>query len=268
MLTALGVRAVGADQDDPGRDADDPDADHADDVPVGCAVPAGQPARPGSSVLTRLNPLTYAVQPMRAAVFDHSTSRPTTRATARPADHLVGLGGAEYVQLGVVAVVTVALIGVAVVAVRPQRRARIARAAARGATSHSRMRRGTRPERGCPERSGPSPRLWPVIRFEKVTKSYEGSTARPWTTSTSTSRRASSSSSSGPPARASRRSCASSCARPAPPAGTCLRRGQGDQPAGQLEGAGPAPPDRHRVPGLPAAAQQDRHRERRASRFR
>ena len=33
-----------------------------------------------------------------------------------------------------------------------------------------------------------------------------------------------------------------------------LRRRQGDQPARQLEGAADAPPDRHRLPGLPAAA--------------
>ncbi len=37
-----------------------------------------------------------------------------------------------------------------------------------------------------------------------------------------------------------------------------LRRRQGDQPARRLEGAAAAPPDRHRVPGLPAAAEQDR----------
>ena len=43
-LTALGVAAVGPDQDDPGRDADDAAADHADDVPVRLAVPAGEPA--------------------------------------------------------------------------------------------------------------------------------------------------------------------------------------------------------------------------------
>ena len=41
------------------------------------------------------------------------------------------------------------------------------------------------------------------------------------------------------------------------------RRRQGPQPARRLEGAAAAPPDRHRVPGLPAAAQQDRLGERR-----
>ena len=40
--------------------------------------------------------------------------------------------------------------------------------------------------------------------------------------------------------------------------GPGLRRRQGDQPAGRVEGAAVAAPDRHRLPGLPAAAEQDR----------
>ena len=48
-----------------------------------------------------------------------------------------------------------------------------------------------------------------------------------------------------------------------PTGGPRLRRRQGDQPPRHLEGAAAAPPDRHRVPGLPAAADQDRRRERR-----
>ena len=48
-----------------------------------------------------------------------------------------------------------------------------------------------------------------------------------------------------------------------PTTGSRLRRRQGDQPARRLEGAAAAPRHRHRLPGLPAAAQQDRDRERR-----
>ncbi|MET0907976.1 MAG: ABC transporter permease [Ilumatobacteraceae bacterium] len=66
------------------------------------------------SVLTKLNPLTYAVQPMRAAVFDHIDVSAETRAQLDPPITWWGWEVPEYVQLGVVAVVTVALIGVAV----------------------------------------------------------------------------------------------------------------------------------------------------------
>ena len=55
LLTALGRAAVDADQDDPGRHAGQPAADHADDVPVRLAVPdrrtcpSGWPCSPGST---------------------------------------------------------------------------------------------------------------------------------------------------------------------------------------------------------------------------
>ena len=58
-----------------------------------------------------------------------------------------------------------------------------------------------------------------MIRFENVSKPYDGQNRPLSTTSTSTSRRVSSSSSSGLPAPASRRSCGWCCARPDPRTG-------------------------------------------------
>ena len=66
------------------------------------------------AVLTKLNPLTYAVQPMRAAVFNEINLEPSVRSQLDPP---ITWGSWEVpmaVQLGVVAVVTVALIGIAV----------------------------------------------------------------------------------------------------------------------------------------------------------
>ncbi len=66
------------------------------------------------SVLTRLNPLTYAVQPMRAAVFDHLDVSPAVRAQLDPPITWGGWEVPAVLQLGVVAAITVALIAVAV----------------------------------------------------------------------------------------------------------------------------------------------------------
>ena len=66
------------------------------------------------SVLTRLNPLTYAVQPMRTAVFNHLDIAPKVRAQLDPP---ITWGGWEVpmaIQLGLVAFVTLALIAIAV----------------------------------------------------------------------------------------------------------------------------------------------------------
>ena len=102
-----------------------------------------------------------------------------------------------------------------------------------------------------------------VIRFEKVTKTYPGTGppgARPGEHRHREGR-----------VRLPRRPvglrqvhrAAPGAARDPLHLGPRPRRRQGPQPARRLEGAAAAPPDRHRVPGLPAAAQQDRHRERR-----
>ncbi len=66
------------------------------------------------SVLTRLNPLTYAVQPMRAAVFNHLDLTAPERARLDPAITWWGWNVPLAVQLLVVVLVTLALIGVAV----------------------------------------------------------------------------------------------------------------------------------------------------------
>ena len=66
------------------------------------------------SVLTRLNPLTYAVQPMRAAVFNHLDVSPAVRAQLDPAITWFGWKVPTMLQLGVVAVVTALLIAIAV----------------------------------------------------------------------------------------------------------------------------------------------------------
>ncbi len=66
------------------------------------------------SVLTRLNPLTYAVQPMRAAVFDRLDLPDPVRMQLDPPITWGGWPVPTLVQLGVVAVVTAGLMCVAV----------------------------------------------------------------------------------------------------------------------------------------------------------
>jgi ABC-2 type transport system permease protein len=65
------------------------------------------------SVLTRLNPLTYAVQPMRAAVFDELNLSSGVRDQLDPAITWWGWEVPMAMQLGIVAVITVGLIGLA-----------------------------------------------------------------------------------------------------------------------------------------------------------
>jgi ABC-2 type transport system permease protein len=65
------------------------------------------------SVLTRLNPLTYAVQPMRAAVFDNLNLSSDVRAQLDPAITWWGWEVPRAMQLGLVALITVGLVGLA-----------------------------------------------------------------------------------------------------------------------------------------------------------
>jgi ABC-2 type transport system permease protein len=65
------------------------------------------------SVLTKLNPLTYAVQPMRAAVFDRLGLSSSVRQQLDPAITWWGWEVPRYVQLGLVAAITVALVAFA-----------------------------------------------------------------------------------------------------------------------------------------------------------
>jgi ABC-2 type transport system permease protein len=65
------------------------------------------------AVTTKLNPLTYAVQPMRAAVFDELGVSPAVRARLDPSITWWGWDVPVAVQLGLVVVVTVALLAAA-----------------------------------------------------------------------------------------------------------------------------------------------------------
>jgi ABC-2 type transport system permease protein len=65
------------------------------------------------TVLTRLNPLTYAVQPMRAAVFDRLNMPSSVRGQLDPAITWWGWEVPRSMQLGLVALVTVGLVGLA-----------------------------------------------------------------------------------------------------------------------------------------------------------
>jgi ABC-2 type transport system permease protein len=65
------------------------------------------------SVLTKLNPLTYAVQPMRSAVFDRLGLSSSVRQQLDPAITWWGWEVPRYVQLGLVAAITVALVAFA-----------------------------------------------------------------------------------------------------------------------------------------------------------
>jgi ABC-2 type transport system permease protein len=67
------------------------------------------------SVLTKLNPLTYAVQPMRAAVFDRLSLSQSVRQQLDPAITWWGWEVPRYVQLGLVAAITVGLVAFATV---------------------------------------------------------------------------------------------------------------------------------------------------------
>ncbi|MGH3318504.1 MAG: ABC transporter permease, partial [Nocardioidaceae bacterium] len=62
------------------------------------------------AVATKLNPLTYAVQPMRSAVFDQLAVPAAVRARLDPAITWFGWDVPIPVQLGVVVVVTLALL--------------------------------------------------------------------------------------------------------------------------------------------------------------
>jgi ABC-2 type transport system permease protein len=65
------------------------------------------------TVLTRINPLTYAVQPMRAAVFDNLDVSSSVRAQLDPAITWWGWEVPQAMQLGIVALVTIVLVGLA-----------------------------------------------------------------------------------------------------------------------------------------------------------
>jgi ABC-2 type transport system permease protein len=66
------------------------------------------------AVVTRLNPMTYAVEPMRSVVFDHLDIDPATRATFDPGITWNGWHVPVWAQVAVVVAFCVALLGAAV----------------------------------------------------------------------------------------------------------------------------------------------------------
>lgn len=66
------------------------------------------------AVITLLNPMTYAVEPMRSVVFDHLEVDPVTRATLDPGISWGGWQVPVAVQVAVVAVCCAVLLGAAV----------------------------------------------------------------------------------------------------------------------------------------------------------
>ena len=66
------------------------------------------------TVLTRFDPITYAVYPMRSAVFSHPNVSPAARAALSPGVTCDGWAVPVGVSLGIVAVMGVALLGMAI----------------------------------------------------------------------------------------------------------------------------------------------------------
>ncbi|WP_214412823.1 ABC transporter permease [Sphaerisporangium fuscum] len=64
--------------------------------------------------LTKINPLTYAVDPMRHAVFTHLSVNPRIVQTLNPGVHWFGWRVPTGVELGIVALMGLALLGVAI----------------------------------------------------------------------------------------------------------------------------------------------------------
>ena len=89
--------------------------DHADVLPLRRAVPGRRACRSGSAILNRLDPLTYAVDPMRRAVFAHMKISAAARHALDPGVtwwswHVPGL-----VEAGVVALLGLLMLAIAIV---------------------------------------------------------------------------------------------------------------------------------------------------------
>jgi ABC-2 type transport system permease protein len=69
-------------------------------------------------VLTRLNPVTYAVDPVRRAVFDHLSVQPTVRQLFDPGVTWNGWRVPVGVELAIVAVIGLVMLGIAVLEFR------------------------------------------------------------------------------------------------------------------------------------------------------
>jgi len=66
------------------------------------------------TVLTHVNPMTYAVEPMRSVVFDHLGADPATRARFDPGIHWGDFAVPVWLQVTLVAVSSIVLLGTAV----------------------------------------------------------------------------------------------------------------------------------------------------------
>lgn len=64
--------------------------------------------------LTKINPLTYAVDPMRHAVFSHLNVDPRVVDALNPGVHWFGWHVPVMVELGIVALMGLALLGIAI----------------------------------------------------------------------------------------------------------------------------------------------------------
>jgi ABC-2 type transport system permease protein len=70
------------------------------------------------TVVTRLNPLTYAIDPMRHAVFTHTNASPAVRALLNPGVTWGGWRVPVPLELLIVVVLGVGLLGLAIVEFR------------------------------------------------------------------------------------------------------------------------------------------------------
>ena len=80
----------------------------------GAHVPGRRACRPGSAVLNRINPLTYAVDPMRRLVFDHLDISGAARDRLAPGVTWWGWPVPTLVEVAIVLAFGVAMLSAAV----------------------------------------------------------------------------------------------------------------------------------------------------------
>ena len=113
-ITAFGVMAAARITPDAVVHGADADARHADVLPLRRAVPGRRRCRCGSTFLNRIDPLTYAVDPMRRAVFAHLDISPAARHALDPGVTWFGWRVPGLLEAGVVALLGVVMLGIAV----------------------------------------------------------------------------------------------------------------------------------------------------------
>ena len=113
-ITAFGVMVAVADQADAvvhGRDADGRDADV---LHLRRAVPGRRTCRRWLAVLNRLDPLTYAVDPMRRLVFNHLDISPAARRALDPGVTWLGWHVPALLEAGVIVALGLVMLGIAI----------------------------------------------------------------------------------------------------------------------------------------------------------